>query len=161
MRLFVVLVSAAALAATGAHAQTSSRTAKGLTAVDGIKVGHYTMPGRPTGCTVVLAEEGAAASVDVRGGAPATRETDLLRPENLVQEVHAIVLSGGSAYGLDAAAGVLKFLEERGIGYKTRAAVEKGIPCITSIDTGDAEKHAGVLRVIHHGNATALLYGRG
>jgi L-aminopeptidase/D-esterase-like protein len=100
------------------------------------------MDGRPTGCTVILAERGAVASVDVRGGAPATRETDLLRPENLVQQVHAIVLSGGSAYGLDSATGVMKYLEERSIGYKTRAAVVPIVPGASLIDLafgGDAK----------------------
>ena len=72
----------------------------GLTAVEGLKVGHHTLTERLTGCTVVLAEKGATASVDVRGSAPGTRETDLLNPINTVQQVHAIVLSGGSAYGL-------------------------------------------------------------
>ena len=68
----------------------------------GIKVGHFTLTERPTGCTVILAEAGAVAGVDVRGAAPATRETDVLNPVNLVQIAHAIVLSGGSAFGLDA-----------------------------------------------------------
>jgi len=89
-----------------------------LTAVPGIKVGHFTLPQRPTGCTVVLVEAGATAGVDVRGAAPATRETDLLRPGNLVQVVHAIVLSGGSAFGLDTASGVMRYLEERRIGFE-------------------------------------------
>lgn len=89
----------------------------GLTAVAGLEVGHCTLPERPTGCTVVLARHGAIAGVDVRGGAPGTRETDLLDPVNTVQRVHAVVLSGGSAFGLDAATGVVRFLEERGIGF--------------------------------------------
>ncbi|MCC7416609.1 MAG: P1 family peptidase [Acidobacteria bacterium] len=88
-----------------------------LTAVPGIAVGHCTLAERPTGCTVVLTGRGATAGVDVRGAAPATRETDLLGAVNVVQQVHAIVLSGGSAYGLDAAAGVMRFLEERGVGF--------------------------------------------
>ena len=73
-----------------------------ITAVGGVKVGHHTLSERPTGCTVVLVEDGAVAGVDVRGSAPGTRETDLLNPINLVQQVQAIVLSGGSAFGLDA-----------------------------------------------------------
>jgi L-aminopeptidase/D-esterase-like protein len=129
----VALASVAAVVVAG-DPQPTDRSTKGLTAVEGIKVGHYTMPGRPTGCTVVLAERGAVASVDVRGGAPATRETDLLRPENLVQQVHAIVLSGGSAYGLDAATGVMKYLEERKIGYQTTAAVVPIVPGASLID---------------------------
>jgi L-aminopeptidase/D-esterase-like protein len=89
----------------------------GLTAVEGVRVGSHTLSQRPTGCTVVLVESGAAAGVDVRGAAPATRETDLLDPVNTVQMVHAIVLSGGSAFGLDAASGVMRYLEERGVGF--------------------------------------------
>ena len=94
----------------------------GITAVPGVKVGHHTLADRPTGCTVVLVEAGAVAGVDVRGGGPATRETDLLDPVNSVQQVHAIALSGGSAFGLDAAGGVMRFLEERGIGFPTPVA---------------------------------------
>lgn len=90
----------------------------GLTTVEGIKVGHVTLTERPTGCTVILVEAGAVGGVDVRGGAPGTRETDLLDPANTqVTEVHAVVLSGGSAFGLDAASGVVRYLEERDIGY--------------------------------------------
>src|SRR5215210_2375919 len=90
---------------------------KGLTDVPGIKVGHFTLTERPTGCTVVLAEAGAVAGVDVRGAAPASRETDVLDPVNLVQIAHAIVLSGGSAFGLDTATGVMRYLEEKKIGF--------------------------------------------
>jgi L-aminopeptidase/D-esterase-like protein len=87
-----------------------------LTAVEGIKVGHFTLSERPTGCTVILAKDGTTGSVDQSGGAPGTRETDLLKPVNNVQIVNAVVLSGGSAFGLDAASGVMKFLDERNIG---------------------------------------------
>jgi L-aminopeptidase/D-esterase-like protein len=88
----------------------------GLTAVAGLSVGHFTDSRRPTGCTVVLAEGGAVCGVDVRGAAPGTRETELLSPVNAVEKVHAILLAGGSAFGLDAAAGVMRWLDERGIG---------------------------------------------
>lgn len=88
----------------------------GLTAVAGLSVGHFTDPRRPTGCTVVLAEGGAVCGVDVRGAAPGTRETELLSPVNTVEKVHAILLAGGSAFGLDAAGGVMRWLDERGIG---------------------------------------------
>ncbi len=84
--------------------------------VAGLSVGHFTDPRRPTGCTVILTPEGAVASVDVRGAAPGTRETDLLDPVNAVERIHALVLSGGSAFGLDAASGVVAWLEERGVG---------------------------------------------
>jgi L-aminopeptidase/D-esterase-like protein len=88
----------------------------GLTAVSGLSVGHFTDPRRPTGCTVVLCEGGAICGVDVRGAAPGTRETELLAPVNSVEKVHALLLSGGSAFGLDAASGVMRWLDERGIG---------------------------------------------
>ncbi len=85
---------------------------------DGISVGHWTDPAGRTGCTVVLAPAGAVAGVDVRGGAPGTLGTDALRPTRLVQHAHAVVLTGGSAFGLNAAGGVLQFLEEHAIGYQ-------------------------------------------
>jgi L-aminopeptidase/D-esterase-like protein len=88
-----------------------------ITDVPGIRVGHWTDRRAITGCTVVLPDRPAVAGVDVRGAAPGTRETELLRPGNLVQEVHAICLAGGSAYGLEAASGVVRFLAERGVGF--------------------------------------------
>ena len=88
----------------------------GLTAVGGLSVGHFTDPRRPTGCTVVIAEDGAVCGVDVRGAAPGTRETELLAPINAVEKVNAILLAGGSAFGLDAAGGVMRWLDERGAG---------------------------------------------
>jgi L-aminopeptidase/D-esterase-like protein len=111
-------------------------TRRGLTAVDGIKVGHDTLTQRPTGCTVVLVERGAVAGVDVRGSAPGTRETDLLNPINTVEQVHAIVLSGGSAFGLDAASGVMRYLEERGIGFDTGVARVPIVPAAVLFDLG-------------------------
>ncbi|MGH8820636.1 MAG: P1 family peptidase [Rhodoferax sp.] len=87
-----------------------------LTRVAGIEVGHFTDSRRPTGCSVILAREGAVAGVAVRGAAPGTRETDLLRPGNLVEKAHAVVLAGGSAWGLDAASGAMRWLEQQGIG---------------------------------------------
>lgn len=87
--------------------------------VPGLQVGHFTLSERLTGCSVVLAPEGAVGAVDVRGAAPGTRETDLLDPANLVDKVHAVLLSGGSAFGLDAASGVVRWLEEHGIGFET------------------------------------------
>ena len=93
-----------------------------ITDVEGIRVGHFTDPRRPTGCTVILYERGAVAGVDVRGSAPGTRETDLLKPWNLVDKVNAIVLSGGSAFGLDAASGVVRYLDERGFGFSLGGA---------------------------------------
>jgi L-aminopeptidase/D-esterase-like protein len=111
-----------------------------LTAVPGLKVGHFTLSQRPTGCTVVLAEAGAVGGVDVRGAAPGTRETDLLNPVNSVDRVHAIVLAGGSAFGLDAASGVMRFLDERGAGFKvTSHGVPVSVPIVPAavlIDLG-------------------------
>jgi len=96
-----------------------------ITDVAGIEVGHFTDTRRPTGCTVVLARGGAVAGVDVRGAAPGTRETDLLDPCNVVSTVHAILLAGGSAWGLDAATGVMRWLESQGIGLEVgRTGVE-------------------------------------
>ena len=109
---------------------------RGLTAVDGIKVGHETLAARPTGCTVILVERGAVAGVDVRGSAPGTRETDLLDPVNTVEQVHAIVLAGGSAFGLDAASGVMRYLEERGVGYDTGVARVPIVPAAVLFDLG-------------------------
>jgi len=86
-------------------------------AIEDVKVGHAQNLEAATGCTVVLCEEGATAGVDVRGGAPGTRETDLLNPVNLIEKVHAIFLAGGSAFGLDAAAGIMRYLEEKQVGF--------------------------------------------
>ncbi len=105
-----------------------------LTDVPGIQVGHFTHDKRPTGCTVILTGEGAVAGVDVRGGGPGTRETDLLRPEMSVKQVHAVVLSGGSAYGLAAADGVMRYLEEKGIGYRVGPAVVPIVPAAILFD---------------------------
>jgi len=90
----------------------------GITAVAGLELGHHTLAERPTGCTVVLARAGAVGGVDIRGSSPGTRETALLDPVNSVDVVHAVVLSGGSAFGLDAASGVMRYLDERDIGYR-------------------------------------------
>jgi L-aminopeptidase/D-esterase-like protein len=130
----VVVIVAAFTVAT----QTQSRpdASKGLTAVEGLKVGHHTLKERPTGCTVILAERGATAGVDVRGSAPGTRETDLLSPTATVEQVHAIVLSGGSAFGLDAASGVMKYLEQRGVGFKLGTATVPIVPAAILFDLG-------------------------
>jgi L-aminopeptidase/D-esterase-like protein len=106
----------------------------GVTGVPGIKVGHWTNAGAATGCTVVLCEGGAVAGVDVRGSAPGTRETDLLRPDSLVSEVHGVLLSGGSAFGLDAASGVMRYLDERGIGHAVGRAIVPIVPAAILFD---------------------------
>jgi L-aminopeptidase/D-esterase-like protein len=99
-----------------------------ITDVNGIEVGHAQDDQALTGCTVILCRKGVVAGVDVRGGAPGTRETDLLNPINLVEKVHAIVLAGGSAFGLDAATGVMRFFEEKKIGFNTGAAKVPIVP---------------------------------
>jgi L-aminopeptidase/D-esterase-like protein len=88
-----------------------------ITNIAGIRVGHWTDRRAATGCTVVLFENGAVAGIDVRGGAPGTRESSLLRPEAIVQQVHAVFLTGGSAFGLDVGSGIMRYLEERGVGF--------------------------------------------
>ena len=117
----------------------------GITDVSGIKVGHYTDGKAATGCTVVLCEPGAVAGVDVSGSSPGTRETDLLRPGGLVERVHAVVLSGGSAFGLDAATGVMRYLEERGVGYETSAGKVPIVPAaiIFDLNIGDPKIRPG------------------
>jgi L-aminopeptidase/D-esterase-like protein len=113
VRLAPLLVAVAAIADLRAQPHAANTT---LTAVSGIKVGHHTLAERPTGCTVILAEASAVGGVDVRGAAPATRETDLLDPTKMVQRIYGVVLSGGSTFGLESAGGVLKFLEDRKVG---------------------------------------------
>jgi L-aminopeptidase/D-esterase-like protein len=105
-----------------------------LTDVGGIRVGHFTDTRRPTGCTVVIFDKPAVAGVDVRGAAPGTRETDLLNPINTVQHVNAILLSGGSAFGLDAASGVMRYLEERGHGFRMGPIVIPIVPAAILFD---------------------------
>lgn len=102
--------------------------------VPGIRVGHATDERAATGCTVILAEGGAVAGVDVRGSAPGTRETDLLRPTALVDRIHAICLAGGSAFGLAAADGVMRYLAERGIGFETGVRPVPVVPAAIVFD---------------------------
>lgn len=120
-----------------------------ITDVCGLEVGHFTESRRPTGCTVVLACKGAVGGVDVRGAAPGTRETDLLAPSNLVDRVHAVMLSGGSAFGLNAAGGAVRWLEERHIGIDVGVARVPIVPAAVLFDllVGDPsirpDAHAG------------------
>ncbi|RZL42095.1 MAG: peptidase S58 family protein [Variovorax sp.] len=111
-----------------------------ITDVPGIEVGHFSDARRPTGCTVILARDGAVGGVDVRGAAPGTRETDLLAPGNLVTHVHAVMLAGGSAWGLAAADGAMRWLEERGIGLDVRFGILPIVPAAVLFDLpmGDA-----------------------
>lgn len=123
----------------GRGSQSTAANDGYITDVDGIKVGHFTDSRRPTGCTVILCEGGATGGVDVRGSAPGTRETDLLDPINAVEKAHAIVLSGGSAFGLDTASGVMRYLEEHDIGFDTRAAKVPIVPAaiLYDLNVGD------------------------
>jgi L-aminopeptidase/D-esterase-like protein len=141
VRLIPAVAIVVASLATGERATTHTAQLPGsagsnqtLTAVEGLKVGHVTLSERPTGCTVVLAEAGAIAGVDVRGAAPGTRETDLLSPVNTVEKVHAIVLAGGSAFGLDAASGVVRWLEEHHIGFDVGIARVPIVPAAILFD---------------------------
>ena len=111
-------------------------TAGSITDVPGIAVGHHTDAANGTGCTAVLCEAGAVGGVDVRGSSPGTRETDLLRPANRITHVHGVLLSGGSAFGLEAAGGVVRYLEERGAGYRTSAGVVPLVPAAIVFDLG-------------------------
>ena len=114
----------------------------GITDVRGIRVGHWTDRRSITGCSVVLCPPGTTGGVDVRGAAPGTRETDLLRPENLVEEVHAVVLSGGSAFGLDAASGVMHYLREQGVGVRFGDFCIPIVPAAILFDLGIGTQRA-------------------
>jgi L-aminopeptidase/D-esterase-like protein len=107
-----------------------------ITDVKGIKLGHFEDKEALTGCSVIIAERGATAGVDVRGGSPGTSETDLLNPVNLVEKIHAIYISGGSAFGLDGVSGVMKYLEEQGIGFDTGYAKVPIVPAAIIYDLG-------------------------
>src|SRR5918995_2841530 len=134
MRHTIVLSVTLTLAALVVQPAANERL-KGLTEVQGIKVGHHTLTERPTGCTVILVEgDGAVGGVSQRGGAPGTRETDLLDPGNMVDKVNAVVLSGGSAYGLEAATGTVRWLEERGLGWRVSTGVVPIVPSAILID---------------------------
>ena len=134
MRLIVAIIALALSVAAGPGSadQPVNMT---LTAVDGVKVGHFTLSERPTGCTAIIVKDDTTGGVDVRGGAPGTRETDVLNPVNNVQIVNGISLSGGSAYGLDTASGVMRWLEEHKLGYKvSQAGVVPIVPAAILFD---------------------------
>lgn len=139
-RRFLVSMGVALAFPRLAEPDAAARNEDGaITDVPGVRVGHFTDPRRPTGCTVILVEEGAVGAADVRGGAPGSREIELLDPVNTVSVVHAIVLSGGSAFGLDSATGVVRFLEERGKGFRVRSAVVPIVPAaiLYDLEVGD------------------------
>ena len=124
------------MATAALAAQSPARASSGLTAVEGIKVGHHTLTERPTGCTVILVDGDAVGGVSQRGGAPGTRETDLLNPLNMVDKVNAVVLSGGSAFGLDAATGTVRWLEEHDIGWPAGPSKVPIVPAAILFDLG-------------------------
>lgn len=139
-----------------------------ITDVPGMRVGHWTDRRAATGCTVVVYEAGAVGGVDVRGAAPGTRETDLLRPGNLVEEVHAVLLTGGSAFGLDAAGGVMRTLEEQGVGLRFGGHVIPIVPAAVLFDLGigrprrpDAEAGARATRAARGGAVAQGSVGAG
>jgi L-aminopeptidase/D-esterase-like protein len=125
---------------TRKHGTQRQRGPGAITDVAGIEVGHFTDTRRPTGCSVVIARDGAVGGVDVRGAAPGTRETDLLSPINLVDRVHAVMLSGGSAFGLATAHGAMQWLEEQRIGFDVDVARVPIVPAAVLFDltVGDA-----------------------
>src|SRR3984885_10893728 len=137
-RALAALTTGAALSPLEAAPESADGS---ITDVQGVKVGHFTESRRPTGCTVLLFEKGATAGVDVRGSAPGTRETDLLNPIDTVQRVQAILLAGGSAFGLDAASGVVKYLEEHRLGYAVGDIVVPIVPAaiLYDLEIGDAK----------------------
>jgi L-aminopeptidase/D-esterase-like protein len=125
----------------GTTENPTSQNDQGITGVGAIRVGHYTDARRPTGCTVILFDQGAVAGVDVRGSAPGTRETDLLNPVNTVEKVNAILLSGGSAFGLDAATGVMRYLEEHRRGFHVGSLMVPIVPAaiLFDLELGDSK----------------------
>src|SRR5688572_3509691 len=139
MRATLTVLAVALALATG-HAQAPA-AAKGLTDVAGLKVGHYTLPERPTGCTVILIDgQGAPGGVAQRGAAPGTWETDLLDPLNMIERVNGFILTGGSAYGMDVARGVKRFFEERKTGFAIAGTVVPIVPGAVIMDLGVGNK---------------------
>jgi L-aminopeptidase/D-esterase-like protein len=130
------LQALAAAAVMPAIAEEKAESGGSIVDVGGLRVGHHTDARRPTGCTVVIFDGGAVAGVDVRGAAPGTRETDLLNPLDTVQKVNAIMLAGGSAFGLDAAGGVMRYLEENKIGYRVGPVIVPIVPAAILFDLG-------------------------
>src|SRR5512143_76215 len=135
-RLFSRVWTLASLARWRFRTHRRMTTFNAITDVPGIQVGHWTDLDAATGCTVVLCPSGAVAGVDVRGGAPGTRETDLLDPACTVERVHAVLLGGGSAFGLAAADGVMRWLEERRIGFNVGVAHVPIVPAAILFDLG-------------------------
>ena len=137
MTLHRLLICAAITTVANAQAPAlrADSAARGLTDVPGILVGHHTLAERPTGCTVILAEgNGAVPGISQRGGAPGTRETSLIDPMNAVERIHGISFAGGSTFGLDAAQGVMKYLEEKEVGVRFGGAIIPLVPAAIIFD---------------------------
>ncbi|MEX2261828.1 MAG: P1 family peptidase [Bryobacteraceae bacterium] len=132
---------------------------KGLTDIPGIKVGHASDFDALTGCTAILCEAGAVGGVDIRGSATGTQEIDVLRPHHVTNRVHAITLAGGSAFGLEAASGVRRYLEQRGIGFKTRAGVVPLVPAAILYDLGIGKSNVRPTREMGEAAAAAATAG--
>ena len=144
----VALASQAPGTTTGSAPPLAPTGGRGLTEVHGIKVGSHTMTERLTGCTVVLVDgEGVPGGVSQRGGAPGTSETDLLNPLNMVDKVNAIVLSGGSAYGLESRIGVMRYLEEHKIGWKVGSGVVPIVPAAPTDEPAPMLAASSVLKI--------------
>lgn len=135
MRYRMLIAAAMSLLVIAGPAAADDQTNTTITAVEGLKVGSSTLPGGTTGCTVIFVDgEGVPGGVSQRGGAPGTRETDLLNPLNMVDKVNAIVLSGGSAFGLDSATGTVRWLEEHHLGWDVRIAKVPIVPAAILFD---------------------------
>jgi L-aminopeptidase/D-esterase-like protein len=131
--------------------------------VEGVRVGHWTDEAALTGCTVVLPPAGTIASCEVRGGAPGTRGTDILQPGTIIEVAHAVVLTGGSAFGLDAAAGVMQYLESRGVGFAAGAHRVPIVPAAVIFDlnlgSSKARPDPGMARWASKNAAVELVEG--
>ncbi len=136
MKRAVPALACVAALSIGSAAQAPAHATVGLTAVEGIKVGHHTLTERPTGCTAIVVDGDASGGVSQRGGAPGTRETDLLDPLNMVDKVNAVVLAGGSAFGLEAATGTVRWLEEHNVGWPAGPSKVPIVPAAILFDLG-------------------------
>ncbi len=132
---------------------------KGLTEIAGLRVGHATDLDALTGCTVILCETGAVAGADIRGSASGTEEFPVMSPLHVTDVVHAVVLAGGSAFGLEAASGVRRYLEQKGVGFETRAAKVPIVPCAILYDLGIGKANVRPTREMGEAAAAAATAG--
>src|SRR5439155_318843 len=129
---------------------------KGLTDIPGIRVGHASDFDALTGCTAILCDGGAVAGVDIRGSATGSSEIDVMSPGHVTDRVHAVVLAGGSAFGLEAASGVRRFLEKKGIGFETSAGKVPLVPCAILYDLGIGKSNVRPTREMGEAAAAAI-----